>query len=589
MGTEIEQAKLQEMGKLVNDIDRELKIDYEDYVTKYWFDIPYNSKASAGRRSVIVAGWDGCYQDARLREAKIMKSHNNHSMATLMCLAMSIVLTVAADVSAQHSESIQNSEAAKALQTLRQELTAAGRNHAERLREAKSDEERNALRRNQPYRLFEPRFLALARRYENDDASFAALTWLVETASPGPVFDQGLAELQEHYLEQEEMPEICRTLVDRLSPGIEPFLRHVAADHSEQDIRALALMSLARHLARRLEFANSLQEDEEKWMQWARSVLRDDVIEWMRKDSPRDLSNRIEAVCKAIIRHYRDLPDKAYRESTGELRTLGDAVHALQFSLDPVGRAAPRFIGKDAKGELVSSEELRGKIVLLMFSADWCGPCKAMYGQLRELMEIYADKPFSVVTVMADNKLETVAKAVKSGEITWPAIWDGRDGPIASAWHVTSYPSIYLIDREGLINSNGLSGDALDDEVARLLGIDSGRDKRTRAWRLSFRDQGIDGDGLPTLLDGYTELRRLDLGHNQISDEHLVHLQSLKKLTVLNLEHTGITDDGLKILQGMSSLQHVQLYLGPDHKTTKAGRRALRKAIPGLKITFITH
>ena len=44
MGTEIEQANLQEMGKLVNDIDRELKIDYEDYVTKYWFDTPYNQK-----------------------------------------------------------------------------------------------------------------------------------------------------------------------------------------------------------------------------------------------------------------------------------------------------------------------------------------------------------------------------------------------------------------------------------------------------------------------------------------------------------------------------------------------------------------
>ena len=77
----------------------------------------------------------------------------------------------------------------------------------------------------------------------------------------------------------------------------------------------------------------------------------------------------------------------------------------------------------------LSLEDLRGKVVVLMFSANWCGPCKAMYGQLRELMTLYADAPFTVMTIMADKEIATVRKAVDSGEIAWPVIWDGDKGP----------------------------------------------------------------------------------------------------------------------------------------------------------------
>jgi len=216
-----------------------------------------------------------------------------------------------------------------------------------------------------------------------------------------------------------------------------------------------------------------------------------------------------------------------------------------------------------------------------------------MYGQLRELMELYAERPFSVVTVMADKKISTVSKAVHSGEITWPAIWDGDEGPIASAWFVTGYPTIYLIDRDGRIKSKGLRDDPLDDEVARMLGISAESrvkvDKRTRVWDLSLRDRKISGEELPKLLDGYTELRNLDLSHNPIADDALIHLQPLKKLESLRLQHTGITDKGLQHLKSLPNLKSILLYLGPGHRTTKLGRREIHEAIPGLRMSFTTH
>jgi hypothetical protein len=216
-----------------------------------------------------------------------------------------------------------------------------------------------------------------------------------------------------------------------------------------------------------------------------------------------------------------------------------------------------------------------------------------MYGQLRELMELYADRQFSVITVMADREVSSVSKAVQSGEITWPVIWDGKDGPIASAWYVTAYPTIYLIDDEGRIKSKGLRDDPLDDEVARMLGISSDArvkvDKRKRVWELSFRDERITAEKLPQLLDGYTELRHLDLSYNPLSDGALLHLQQLKKLETIHLEHTGITDKGLQYLKSLPNLKELHLYLGPGHATTRKGRLQLQKAIPGLTILITTH
>jgi hypothetical protein len=150
-----------------------------------------------------------------------------------------------------------------------------------------------------------------------------------------------------------------------------------------------------------------------------------------------------------------------------------------------------------------------------------------------------------------------------------------------------------LIAPDGHIRSQGLRDDALDDEIARMLGINPESrvrlDKRTRVWELSLRDENISGEELPKQLEGYTELRKLDLSHNPLSDQALIHLQPLKKLERISLEHTGITDAGLQNLRSLPNLREVFLSVGPEHGTTRKGRLQLRKDIPGLTISFTTH
>ena len=81
--------------------------------------------------------------------------------------------------------------------------------------------------------------------------------------------------------------------------------------------------------------------------------------------------------------------------------------------------------------------------------------------------EIRREEQGRVVTVMADARVESVRKAIGKGDITWRAVWDGERGPIATRWNVQRFPTVYVIDRRGVIRAR--DADGLAELVAGLL------------------------------------------------------------------------------------------------------------------------
>ncbi|MCP3904841.1 MAG: TlpA family protein disulfide reductase, partial [Planctomycetes bacterium] len=52
------------------------------------------------------------------------------------------------------------------------------------------------------------------------------------------------------------------------------------------------------------------------------------------------------------------------------------------------------------------------------------------------------------------------------------SFWNGPDGtrgPIAKRWNVSSWPTIYLLDHEGVIHAKNLRGAQLDAAIAELM------------------------------------------------------------------------------------------------------------------------
>ncbi|MCR9245428.1 MAG: redoxin domain-containing protein [bacterium] len=92
-----------------------------------------------------------------------------------------------------------------------------------------------------------------------------------------------------------------------------------------------------------------------------------------------------------------------------------------------------------------------------------------MYPHERSLVERHKDAPFALIGVNSDRDLDAIRAVAAAEGLGWRNFWDGRNGPIATAWQVRAWPTIYLIDHEGRIRFENVRGDALDTAIDQLL------------------------------------------------------------------------------------------------------------------------
>ena len=93
-----------------------------------------------------------------------------------------------------------------------------------------------------------------------------------------------------------------------------------------------------------------------------------------------------------------------------------------------------------------------------------------MYPHERSLVKRLANKPFVLVGINSDSK-ERLREAKERENISWRSFWDGGStgGPIARAWRIRGWPTIFIIDDRGIIRHNGIRGKKLDEAIDELL------------------------------------------------------------------------------------------------------------------------
>jgi thiol-disulfide isomerase/thioredoxin len=114
-----------------------------------------------------------------------------------------------------------------------------------------------------------------------------------------------------------------------------------------------------------------------------------------------ELANAAERALEGVIKCYGEFPN-IRREAT----TLGDEAtrHLYELRHLRIGKQAPDIIGEDLSGARFKLSDYRGKVVLLVFWASWCGPCIASVPHEKELVERFKGRPFAVIGVNADAK-----------------------------------------------------------------------------------------------------------------------------------------------------------------------------------------
>jgi thiol-disulfide isomerase/thioredoxin len=135
-----------------------------------------------------------------------------------------------------------------------------------------------------------------------------------------------------------------------------------------------------------------------------------------------------------------------------------------------IGMPAPEIDGEDFDGQRLRLSEHRGKVVVVVFWASWCPPCRAMIPHERELVEKHRGKPFALLSVNNDEDHDEARAVMMKQHMTWPN-WktSGTGDPICRNWHVKNWPTIYVLDANGIIRYTNVRGKQLENAVDTLL------------------------------------------------------------------------------------------------------------------------
>ena len=87
-----------------------------------------------------------------------------------------------------------------------------------------------------------------------------------------------------------------------------------------------------------------------------------------------------------------------------------------------VGDIAPDFEMSLPSGEKVKLSDLRGKVVMLQFTASWCGVCRKEMPYIEnQIWQKYKDNPnFALYGIDREEPAETVLKFAKQTKVTYP-------------------------------------------------------------------------------------------------------------------------------------------------------------------------
>ncbi|WP_291145982.1 TlpA disulfide reductase family protein [Flavobacterium sp. UBA7680] len=135
---------------------------------------------------------------------------------------------------------------------------------------------------------------------------------------------------------------------------------------------------------------------------------------------------------------------------------------------------ATDFALKNMDGKEVKLSDYRGKVVVLDFWATWCGPCKASFPKMQDLVTQYKDKDVAFLFINTwenkkeDEVLKNVTNYITEKKYDFNVVFDSKSEVVAN-YKIKGIPTSILIGKDGNIlfsgHANGGLGEMIDEEL----------------------------------------------------------------------------------------------------------------------------
>lgn len=109
------------------------------------------------------------------------------------------------------------------------------------------------------------------------------------------------------------------------------------------------------------------------------------------------------------------------------------------------------FSLKDLKGNKMSFDQFKGKVIFINLWATWCGPCKAEMPSIQSLSDKLKNEPIEFVMLSVDKEaaLPKVTAYLDNNQYTFPVFM--AHGYLPSPLKVSSIPTTLVVSKEGKI------------------------------------------------------------------------------------------------------------------------------------------
>lgn len=119
-----------------------------------------------------------------------------------------------------------------------------------------------------------------------------------------------------------------------------------------------------------------------------------------------------------------------------------------KLKLIKVGEAAPAFSQKDLNGNLVSTQTMRGKKTLLVFSTINCGYCKLALDHFNK-NGYQLSTNLTGAYIFPEDKTEKMSAYAQKVKFPFSTVPDAKQ--VGKDYGVSAYPIFFLIDEQGVI------------------------------------------------------------------------------------------------------------------------------------------
>ena len=248
-------------------------------------------------------------------------------------------------------------------------------------------------------------------------------------------------------------------------PSGEIFTEILAAPDASKDIKAQASAARLGHMA------DDAHDKKIALPVWEKMLAEHLAAFPEMEDNTMLADARIELVSELDAPRLAAVLEELAKSPNAEIAELANARILHEKTLADLRSKPFDLAFKAIDGTEVDLAKMRGKVVLVDFWASWNAPSAAQSAPLLKAYTKLHSKGFEIIGISLDDEASTLKTSLAEQKIPWPQHFDGKgwESPLARKYAIESIPTLWLLNKKGMIVDTTATAGDFEEKIERLL------------------------------------------------------------------------------------------------------------------------